>query len=180
MKNETWKEIPGYEGLYIISNYGRCKRIAPRRNGRPLPDKILKQSKAGWQGKYLSYNLSDEFGKVKVAYVHRAVIMTFLGPPPTYTHQVNHIDGDKHNNHIDNLEWATPTENQQHRYTVLGQSQTGEDNPANKYSEKLVRRVLDMYSEKKYTQRYIAEVTGIDYRYVNSIVLGRAWSHLST
>ena len=90
---EEFRVVPGYEGLYEVSNLGKV-----RRNG-----KILKPSKNNWG--YLRVNLYKN-GIMKSAYIHRLVAQTFL-PNPQNLPMINHKDEDKTNNSIDNLEWCT-------------------------------------------------------------------------
>ena len=96
---EIWKDIVGYEGLYQVSNIGRVKSIKR--------DKILKEQ-LNERG-YLRVSLSKN-GKHKTWRVHRLVMITFIGYVEGKD-QVNHIDGDKTNNRLDNLEYVTPKEN---------------------------------------------------------------------
>lgn len=112
---EIWKDIKGYEGLYQASNLGRIKSLPRkiiRKNGiiQRNPEKILKpQSLFSYKGVYLY----DEESNRKSKMIHRLVAETFM---PDYTEdlQVNHIDGDKFNNKLCNLEWVTPSENIRH------------------------------------------------------------------
>lgn len=113
--NEVWKDIPNYEGYYQISNLGRVKslkRIIIRRDGKPYlqKEKNLKLSK-NHKG-YLICNLSKNY-KAKFKQVHRLVAETFIQNPNNLP-QVNHIDGNKENNCVDNLEWITNYDNMQH------------------------------------------------------------------
>ena len=101
---EIWKDIPSYEGLYQISNYGNVKSIKR--------DKILKPQVNG-RG-YLSVGLSKN-GKHKTFRLNRLVMITFVGYVEGKD-QVNHIDGDKTNNRLDNLEWCTQSENMIHAF----------------------------------------------------------------
>ena len=101
---EIWKDIIGYEGLYQISNYGNVKSIKR--------DKILKPQVNG-RG-YLSVGLSKN-GKHKTFRLNRLVMITFVGYEEGKD-QVNHIDGDKTNNRLDNLEWCTQSENMIHAF----------------------------------------------------------------
>jgi hypothetical protein len=94
---EIWADIAGYEGLYQVSNLGRV-----RRDGR-----IKTQSED--RGGYLTVWLSKH-SKMKCAKVHRLVAGAFIENPEE-KRTVNHIDGDKKNNRIENLEWATHSEN---------------------------------------------------------------------
>lgn len=111
---EIWKPIKGYEGLYEISNLGRVKslsRVTPH-NGRVYPTKILKPHIN--TKKYLDVELSQNGLKQRYR-IHRLVAETFI-PNPNNKPQVNHIDCDKSNNRVDNLEWCDNSENQRHAF----------------------------------------------------------------
>lgn len=92
---EIWKDIPGYEGLYSISNIGRLRNDKTNRLLKPWIDK----------DGYLVYDLTKN--KVKKHYrAHRLVAQTFIPNPNNYP-LVNHKDEDKTNNKVSNLEWCT-------------------------------------------------------------------------
>lgn len=97
---EIWKDIKGYEGLYQVSNFGRVKR-----NGRILKVRVKRK---GYLGVVL-YNNSEP----KHYTIHRLVAEAFI-PNPENKPQVNHIDEDKTNNTVANLEWVTAKENANH------------------------------------------------------------------
>lgn len=101
---ETWKDIKGYEGLYQVSNLGRVKGL--KRN------KILKPGKD--KDGYLYVTLYNMY-KLKGQKVHRLVAQTFILNPENKP-QVNHIDGNKQNNIVNNLEWCTRLENIEHAW----------------------------------------------------------------
>lgn len=114
-----WKDIPGYEGLYQVDQCGEVKSlekrwITGRGNGRPhvQKEKIIKPflSKFG----YLRAVLWKQCNYKKF-HVHTLVALTFI-PNPKNKKQVNHIDGNKLNNLVSNLEWNTPSENIQHAF----------------------------------------------------------------
>ena len=103
---EVWKDIPGYEGRYFASNFGRIKS----RNIQHKQDYILSQING--RGGYLIINIIEN-GKHVQHSVHQLVASAFI-PNPENKPQVNHIDGDKKNNRVDNLEWVTAKENVAH------------------------------------------------------------------
>lgn len=113
---EIWKDIQGYDGLYQISNYGRFKRCnkTVRYNGKSykLFEKILYQG-VGTSG-YLTVHLYGN-GKRKTVQAHRLVAKAFIDNPLNKKY-VNHKNGVKTNNHIENLEWVTPKENCDHAF----------------------------------------------------------------
>jgi hypothetical protein len=111
---EIWKDIPGYEGLYQVSNLGRVKsvdRCILDTTGRKQtkPSKMIAQRKRNHRYKYVSVNLYKD-NKIKAHVVHRLVAQAFI-PNPENKPQVNHIDENPENNRADNLEWVTAYEN---------------------------------------------------------------------
>lgn len=103
---EIWKDIPGYEGHYQVSNLGRVKSNTHSNHKKT---KILKNIP---RNGYLSVILCNEKSKKNV-FVHRLVAQCFV-PNPENKPIVNHIDGNKSNSCADNLEWCTHKENTQH------------------------------------------------------------------
>ena len=104
---EIWKEIPGYKG-YEASNLGNIRSL-PKVNCKNY--RILKQRNHKNRG-YMLFTLKD-----KNFAVHRIIAITFLSNPENKS-TINHKDGNKSNNHIDNLEWATPSENVLHSFKM--------------------------------------------------------------
>ena len=118
---EIWKDVVGFEGLYQVSNLGRIRgidRYVGYRNGR----------KRFWKGRikiqtvtdkgYLKVRLCDRTTKDKTDEVQRIVAKAFI-PNPENKPCVNHIDGNKQNNRVENLEWVTSQENTLHSIHVL-------------------------------------------------------------
>ena len=124
---EIWKAIEGYEGLYQVSNLGRVKSkardvVEHRSWGNritSLPERIMKQSylPEGYKIITLSKN-----SKQKTYRVHRLVAQQFL-PNPENKPDINHKNGIREDNRVENLEWVTNLENQRHSWSQLGRKQ---------------------------------------------------------
>jgi len=110
---EIWKDVPGFEGLYEVSNYGRVKSL-PRPWYRKKQSNIL-VGVPDING-YLKVPLNNH-GKYSVRPIHRLVAIAFI-PNPENKPYVNHIDGNPSNARVENLEWVTPLENSQHAWST--------------------------------------------------------------
>jgi hypothetical protein len=118
---EIWHPCAGFETHYEVSNFGSVRSIArsvPNRwenSSRVSPAKTLRPGKS--KNGYLTVNFCVD-GIKSNQNVHRLVARAFI-PNESNKPQVNHKDGNKHNNHVHNLEWVTVSENGLHAYRVL-------------------------------------------------------------
>ncbi len=119
---EIWKDIQGFEGMYQISNKGRVKSLDRMTikfdkfswtvKGRVMVNRISGKDNNTYYRVDLSLNDIPHHRKI-----HRLVAQAFI-PNPENKKCVNHLDGNKFNNNVENLEWATHSENNKHTYTL--------------------------------------------------------------
>lgn len=111
MEKEIWKDIIGYEGLYQVSNMGRVKSLEKkccRDNYNRVIDEFIKKTQISKKG-YINVSLTKNKNK-KTFKVHRLVAQAFIPNPNNYP-QVNHLNEDKTDNRVENLEWCTQEQN---------------------------------------------------------------------
>ena len=109
---EIWKDVKGYEGLYQVSNLGNVRGLVRDWNNRTKTIRTMRQyvTKTG----YLALRLCKD-GKTKLWKTHRLVAEAFLENQMAFPF-VNHLDGNKLNNCVSNLEWCTASRNIKHAY----------------------------------------------------------------
>jgi|TARA_R110000782_G_C14665995_1_gene398427 DNA uptake protein ComE-like DNA-binding protein len=173
---EIWRDIKNYEGHYQVSTFGRVKSLSRFRtckNGglSPLKERILctKLSKSN----YVITHLQKD-GKHSHPSIHRLVAETFIINPSNKL-TVNHIDGVKNNNNVNNLEWATSSEQMQHAYksNLLSKS-------TNNYSTEFKQEVLDYFDLNKCSVYFLSVVFNISERTAGRIVKNGAKSNTFT
>lgn len=135
---EIWKDIPGYEGIYQVSNTGKVRSLTRKVHNYMKPGRELTPHDNGRHYQYVS--LYGNGKKQKHAYIHILVATAFLGSSDGRT-QVNHKDFNKKNNCVDNLEWVTREQNIRH-FRESAYCKAVEENRTTKIYGKFVERVL--------------------------------------
>lgn len=118
--------------------------------------------------------------RVQTVRIHRLLALAFIkNDDPEIKKEVNHIDGNKANNELSNLEWVTSSKNQKHAYEKgLQKGQKGESNGRAKHKEKDVITVCEMLSEG-YGNAQIRDITGYSLSFIENIKYGLAWTYLT-
>ena len=168
-EREEWRWVPGYEDLYMVSNFGN---VMSQRSGHgSSPMGILKPQKnnAG----YLQVNLIKN-KKSKNVMIHRIVAAAFI-PNPDNKEEVNHKDGNKTNNHTSNLEWVTRSENLRHAYRELGVDLSGRKKTAKKLTKE---QILEIYNSTE-TGQVLAQRFGVSDTMVYAIKNGKSWRNIT-
>jgi hypothetical protein len=183
LKNEQWKDIEGYDGVYQVSNLGRVRSIKV---------KILSTSNSRYPQVSL-YKQPAKRGQRPTAtpMVHRLVAQAFLGCKEDGL-VINHIDGCKTNNRISNLEYCTPSENNIHAFQ-MGLAPAGDNHWARRLPEKLkrgedvswaklaeedIRQIRHLYKTTNKGYRSLGEMFGVSHNSIRQIIKGRSWAHV--
>lgn len=176
---ELWKSIEGYEGFYEVSSYGRVKSLKRSMIGKKLNkrfnDKIISQALSKKNSYY--HVLLHKLGTRKNMLVHRLVALAFIEKPFKDV-EVNHKDGNKLNNNVNNLEWVTKSENNIHarRLNLVDQA-IGERNGAAKTTTASVYSIRDMIAEG-ILPSVAGKLFGINKRTVRDMCNGSTWTHI--
>lgn len=165
---EQWRPITDYYGLYEASDLGRIRSV--RRNTNTFVGRILRPGKHS-----LGYHqvILYKDGGQRHHYIHRLVASAFIGECKD-GEQVNHIDGNKKNNRLDNLEYVTPSENSLHAFAIGKSSQVGERNSCAKLTEDKVLEVISLLGTMP--QRKIGKLFGVNQSVISRISTGEAWA----
>lgn len=129
---------------------------------------------------YQIINFSLLNGKKKTFRVGRLVMMAFCPIENMDKLEVNHIDGNKKNNNLNNLEWCSSSENQKHAYrTGLNKPRCGEDNHFSRLKEKDIEKIFEL-REQGLTQKEISEVIGCTRSNISYILNKKTWQAKSS
>ena len=163
---EQWKIIDGYSD-YQISTNGRVNSM------KHFNCKILKQHK-NWGG-YYNIGLREN-GKRKTIDIHRLVAIAFI-PNLNNKPEVNHKDGNRENNRVENLEWVTKSENEKHAYKIGSKTQKGIKNTNSKLTENEVLIIHGLYLGGL-KQIEIAVLFNLTRDSIYKIIHGHSWKCL--
>lgn len=194
--DEIWIDIKRYEGVYQISNYGKIRsldRYIEQLNSDGYPyNRFIK-------GRELSLNRTNGNGYRIVMlgngyrnqpknneYIHILVAKHFI-PNQENKPTVNHIDGDKTNNHVSNLEWATQQEQMKHAFEnnlnniieyASGKQLKGSECTQARLTELQAKEIYKLANSSKYTDKQIGNLYGVSRKTVNQIKNKQTWKHI--
>lgn len=178
---EIWKDIKDYEGLYQVSNLGKIKSLERIVEYDTPPYKhTVKEKLRSLSIKnngYLFVSLYKD-NKGKNFHIHRLVAEAFIDNIKNKA-TVNHIDSDKTNNNVSNLEWATQSENNKHAYKVGARKPLAADKCTfTKTTEKQVLEMRKLYATGNYSYKELATLYNLSYDGVWAIIKRKRWKHI--
>ena len=188
MIEENYSNISGYEGLYQVSNTGKVKsllrlesfpsaKVKGRNFTRKRRERIL--SPAPDKDGYLKVVLCKN-SILENFFVHRLVISAFK-QNLTNLPQINHIDGNKLNNTIENLEWCSSSHNNYHRYRlnlIDIKKISGENHWNSKLKEEDILKIIEKWESGSISQRKIAIEYKVSKSTISKIIRKENWRHL--
>lgn len=178
LASECWLPVPGWEGYYEVSDFGRFRALdrvvfqlrkgtlSPRRiRGRLLNPPVV-------AGGYRHCRLSRD-AKVSRRLLHHLVLEAH-DRPALPGEECRHLDGDPHNNRLDNLKWDSHPANERDKL-IHGTHLMGERNHRARLSEPQILAIRSLYSTGEYTQKQLGERFGVDHSTISCVVRGKTW-----
>ena len=155
MQEQNWTNVPEFESLYEINEAGNIRSLHPRNYHKHIEPRIDR-------GGYYTVRLSKD-GQTVTRFVHRLLAAAYIANPENKK-LINHKNGNKLDNSLDNLEWCTPSENTKHAY------ETG----LSKVPDKSCRKVIDTCTKKVYNSAsQAAKALNIAYSTCKNYLNGR-------
>ena len=168
LNGELWPYYVSYDGQVL-----RKKRYNKLKLLKPTP------SHKG----YLMVKMYDtKTGRKRTVPIHRLVANTFISEKPGKDYQVNHIDGNKLNNRVTNLEWVTCKENINHGWMhglYKIENRQGEKGSQAKFNNKQIREACEYMAYSDLTYEEISKITGVSEHMLCKIHTGKCWTHIS-
>lgn len=163
-----WKIIPALGGRYEASENGEIRHVEKKNIRKPRLNRYG----------YLQMNFSrnDGSGKNDTMLIHRLIAITFIENPSNLP-EVNHKDGNKQNNAINNLEWCTSSTNQKHAFkTGLQKAQRGEKHCGAKLTLQQVKQIRKLYTNSCYSQQELAGLFHVAQTTIGKIIRGERYA----
>ena len=180
---EEWRDVPGYEGLYEVSDQGRVRSLSRRlvfrngkQRGRVIPTKLLKPRPHRSSG-HLYVGLSK--GGKKTWFVHTLVLIAFVGPRSEGMECCHFPDRDPTNNYLDNLSWGTMADN--NRHAIIHGSMAGENNGRavlTVQQVQFVRSLRDRLNNEYGFKAKLARELGVHSSTIRRALTGETWPRL--
>ena len=167
---EVWLAVPGYEGFYEVSDHGRVRSFHNFGHELKREPKMMNPTKERYG--YLQLTLCKNAVHEQIK-VHQIVARAFM-PQEQSGMQIDHINGDKTDNRLVNLEWVTPKENTI-RSVATGLKPAGERHVMHKLTQAEVNKIRRLYKTGDYSHRKLGKMFGISHCVAGKIIRNEMW-----
>lgn len=181
---EVWKWVPGYEGRYRVSTFGRVrsvKRAVLNRYGTfTIRSGIIRRPGTTKRG-YRFVRLRDKEGADRHFFVHQLVLLAFVGPCPLGMECRHYPDRDPNNNRLDNLSYCTKKQNALDRIehgTSKANRPQGDNHPNSRLTVEKVIRLRKMWKSGRYTAKALGEFFGVSTYAAHAAATYKNWRHV--
>jgi hypothetical protein len=174
---EVWKPHAASGGIYSVSSFGRVRREKRGRTRPPGGILVPARSAVGYDRVCLIYG-----GRQRCESVHRLVALAFI-PNPQGLPQVNHKNGVKHDNRIENIEWISSRNNVLHSLYMLGNKPCMGETHYRSILNEMQARIVVACSRLNADRRWLGDLAkcfGVTRRCIEDIASGRNWKHLQS
>jgi len=171
LEGEQIKDIKGFEGRFLITNFGRLFSVNGKYKG--IKEFNVRVDNVG----YNNCLLRNKTYK-RACRVHQLVAENFL-EKPEWADCVNHLDGNKLNNHVSNLEWTTRALNCKHAVDTRLHDIKGEKHHSNKLTELEIKEIFRLRNEGLSHQKIADTIGKVQRRHVTDILNGKCWGWLT-
>lgn len=179
IEGELWKPMLNYEDLYEVSNLGRIKSVT-RNNIDSIGRNVQRRSQIIKSiPKKIGYCFINVYrdGKRYKYNTHKIVALTWI-PNPENKYTINHINGVKHDNRVENLEWCTVKENVHHAIATGLSKRKGTDNTNACLDEKQVVEIRSSYIKKKGNIKKLSEKYKVSTSIISDVVNNRTYNNI--
>lgn len=181
-EGEEIRPVPGFESMYLVSSHGRVFSLNYRMTGKvhELAQSSLYDKRRSSESMYRRAKMFAIHPKTPTA-IHRIVALAFV-PNPNGYREVNHIDGNKANNHAENLEWVSASGNQRHAFSNgLHIPKMGEDHGMAILTEDQVVEIKERVEKSPYHGQLadLGREYGVSIHCIFDIKHGRSWRHVA-
>lgn len=180
MEQTTWKQIPNLEGKYLINELGEVKRLEYFRENKIGRYLMKERIHKCWKCYNGYFYLDIKFNNIRYRWLLHRLLATLFIPNPLNLEQINHINFDRKDNRLENLEWVTRKYNMLHaQLNPTRKMLLGEKASSAKLTNNQIAEIITLYKTGGFTYKGLAEIFYVSDRSIGGIITGKNWNSVS-